>query len=1126
MKDVTPFIVFNTMKPTLKPTLKPTIHYLVFGTMAWIGATAHHAVDAAEPIFDSQVLPLLREHCVDCHGPDTAESGLRLDTMLDALRGGDSGERVIVPGAADRSYLMDRVTSDNASQRMPPDSMPLPEQHVKLLQRWIDQREIWAASEQQLAESPLKHWAFLPPQRPQTLGAAQGPAAIDALVAARLADADLAMGPRASKERLIRRLYLVMHGLPPAWEEVERFLADTSDDAWPRLVEQVLTSPRYGERWATHWLDLVRFGETHGFETNRERPHAWRFRDWVIQSLNADKPYDQFVREQIAGDANGAPLGTGFLVAGPYDLVKGADPNLRLMQRQDELADMINTTGTAFLGLTMGCARCHNHKFDPISQTDYYAMQAVFAGVNHADRDLPPSSEKQQAMERLGLRIAALRRELAPYLPRVLQAQRIWDDTPERTGLAWRHLKPPAGEGKYPAGAKRGFANDPGSENRAPNISGGRYTWWKNQPGEDLAVCELSTAGRYRVWLSWGAGWSNHSQDAEFWLDADGDLATTTDQTLLARVNQQQFAGANDEQTVAEQSLWSGFLDAGVHQLQPAHAIVLRGGASGEAVTLDALLLEPVDEDAQQLAFKPNIRPAVNPKHNEEQFPPREAKHVRFTIERTNQSQPCIDELEVFAAGRNVALQSAGTVATSSGDFVHPKHKLEQINDGRYGNSRSWIAAKPTGWVELEFAKPQRIDRIVWARDREGIYTDRLTVAYRIESSLDGQSWRVLASSADRLPFSNDAAKSNPLTQYDFSQAASPEEARQARERAQLARDLQTRYDALGTPAKAYVGSFAQPGATHRLYRGEPTSPREQVAPAGIQSLAKWSLPADAPEQQRRVALANWIASAENPLTARVIVNRIWQHHFGVGIVDTPSDFGANGTAPSHPLLLDWLACELMEHGWSLKHIHRTILLSRVWQQDSAPRPKAMRVDAGARLLWRFPPRRLAAEGIRDSMLMASGDLRLEMGGPGFSAFEVQQENVRHYFPKQKFGPEDWRRMIYMTKVRQERDAVFGVFDCPDYSQVTPKRSRSTTPLQALNLLNSRFVLQQADRFAARLQRDSDTAAEQVRTAYRRVYGREASTYEVAGATRFIESTSLEAFARALLNSNEFVFIP
>ena len=311
------------------------------------------------------------------------------------------------------------------------------------------------------------------------------------------------------------------------------------------------------------------------------------------------------------------------------------------------------------------------------------------------------------------------------------------------------------------------------------------------------------------------------------------------------------------------------------------------------------------------------------------------------------------------------------------------------------------------------------------------------------------------------------------------------------------------------------------------MYRGDPEAPREVVIPGALEKFVSLKLDAQTPEQKRRLALADWIVDDINPLARRVIVNRIWQHHFGAGLVDTSNDFGRNGVAPTHPELLDWLASTLSSNGWSLKRLHRRIILSSVWQQGSQPNTKALKIDVASRLLWRFPTRRLEAEGIRDAMLRVSGVLDLKLGGQGFSGFEVQMENVRHFFPKKTYGPADWRRMIYMTKVRQEQESTFGAFDCPDGSQGVPKRSRSTTPLQALNLLNSAFVNQQASLFAKRLEKDAGkNVLAQANLAFELCFNRPASVGELKDSTSFIKSEGLTQFTRAMLNANEFVWIP
>ncbi len=908
--------------------------------IAWLPLAAS---DAWAVDYVKDVAPIFKQHCLECHGPDEQESSLRVDRRAALLRGGDYGEPSIVPGKAAESYLFQVVAGKNDELVMPPEGAPLSTDELAVLREWINAGAEMPAELSGDDQVELTHWSFQPvePVEPPAADSPFVSNGIDAFILRKLHENDLQPSDPADRLTKIRRLYFVMHGLPPTPQQIEQYLVDESPDAWEKVVDEVLASPRYGELWARHWLDLVRFGETYGFETNRERPNAWPYRDYVIEALNADKPYNDFVREQLAGDALGAPIGTGFLVGGPHDQVKG-NAELQAMQRMNELDDMINTTGTAFLGLTFGCARCHNHKFDPILQTDYYALQAVFAGVHHGDAAVPASAETEQ-------RIAALEQEIA---------------------------------------------------------------------------------------------------------DLDQKLSRF-----------------------------------------------------------------------QSTPTEGPTRPAVHAKRNVERFSPVQARFVRFTVEKTNRSQPCIDELEIFAGQDNVALASRGAKATASGSLPgYEIHKLAHINDGKFGNAHSWICDKPTGWVQIELPQTVAVDRIVWARDREGQYADRLAVAYRIEVATEPGQWQLVASSADRMgPETQESAEA---PKYLFA-AVPPAEAAEGRKWLARLGAARGELNRLNETKQAYIGTFSQPRPTHRLYRGEPDQKREVVGPGAVAAFTSLALPQDAPERQRRLALANWIASPENPLTARVMVNRLWQHHFGAGLVDTPSDFGHNGTAPTHPELLDWMAGELVANGWSLKHVHRLILTSNTWQQDSRPNEAGIKADGGSRLLWRFPPRRLTAEAIRDSLLAVSGVLDLTMGGPGFSPFFVQKENVRHYFPKQSYGPEDWRRMIYMTKVRQEQESVFGAFDCPDGSQVAPQRSRSTTPLQAFNLFNSKFVLQQCDLYVERLNELApDDPSRRANLAIELAYGRPAGDEETSEALAFAEEHGWQALCRALFNANEFVFIP
>ncbi|GAB4150294.1 MAG: hypothetical protein Tsb009_25050 [Planctomycetaceae bacterium] len=1098
-------------------------------------------------LFQRDVLPIFQKHCFKCHGPKKQESGLRLDQRSQLIRGGDSGEPAIQVGNGAKSYLVQLVSGKLQGEIMPPEGPRLSAAEVSVLKTWIDQGAKWPGQHKAKGNSSsrLKHWSFQPIKRPALPRVKRTDwvrTPIDSFILAKLESEKLSPSSRAGRATLIRRLSFVIRGIPPTPAEVNDFLNDKRLDAFSRLVNRFLADPRYGERWATHWLDIARFAETTGFETNVPRPHAWRYRDYVIRSFNDDVPYNRFVREQLAGDALGADVATGFIVAGPYDRVKSPDINLTLAQRQNELHDMINTTSSAFLGLTVACARCHNHKFDPVTQRDYYGFQAVFAGVQHGDRKISvgTSPEKRERIANAQQTLARYRQELSLLKTSlktspgsasmggtiVLDDEHLADNAKSR-GV--QLLAKKQGHGVNPAGTQKGQRDDPGGLTRLPNISRGRYTWWNAQPNSDLMLYRPRARGRFRLWLSWGCGHETHATDVQYLLDRDGNPQTRDDQTLLAIINQQLFA--DKSRSPRKQPLWSGFHLAGTHELTANSSILIRNGKSRRPVTADVILLEEVTSNADSsraLATVPRLRGPVNPKRNEETFPPVLAKFVRFTILKTNRSEPCLDELEIWTdedTPRNVAHFKLGPKVSSSGNYSgNPKHQLKHINDGQVGNARSWISnTNGRGWVQFELANPVRIHRIVWGRDRQGRYADRLPTSYRIEAAIEPGHWRTIASSDNRLPY---GMKTEQVHAYQFA-GLSREKLQQAKKLiADIAR-LEKRLSEQTQPVLAYAGTFQQPGPTHRLFRGDPLAKREQVSPGAVTALGRpIKLAKNSPEQARRMALANWIASEKNPLTARVMVNRIWQHHFGRGLVPTPSDFGKMGVAPSHPLLLDWLASEFMRSGWSVKHLHRLILNSAVWQQSSLPIKRAVKIDAGSVFLWRFPPRRLEAEAIRDAILSVTGVLDSRMQGPGFSAFKPNTNYVRVYDPKTQWGPNEWRRMIYMTKVRMERDAVFGAFDCPDAGQATAARSRSTTPLQALSLLNSNFTLQQAELLANNLKATAGNEIEQqIKLLYQRAYSRAPSTDELREVTAFAKRYGMRALCRAVLNSNEFLFL-
>ncbi|GIT05105.1 MAG: hypothetical protein CM1200mP29_05160 [Verrucomicrobiota bacterium] len=478
---------------------------------------------------------------------------------------------------------------------------------------------------------------------------------------------------------------------------------------------------------------------------------------------------------------------------------------------------------------------------------------------------------------------------------------------------------------------------------------------------------------------------------------------------------------------------------------------------------------------------------------------------------------------------RKMSLGAKGAKGTASGVYLDGSNPIHQLNSSTTAFMETHEAGlqKTTQTPGYRSSWPTGDHQPYHPGTRPGgPLQGPLGRKIRIRGCHEAWPMATIASSADRPPPRNETKKK---LEFLLANLKGQESIRATQLVKRLEEDQQ-RQDKLQamTHRKVYAGTFSQPGVTHVLYRGDPLAKRDEVGPDGIKALGGvLGIVASTPEQQRRLKLAQWITTPDNPLTPRVIVNRLWKHHFGSGLAATPNDLGVNGVRPTHPELLDWLATELVASGWSLKQIHRLILTSSAWQQSSQPRKEALDVDSGSRLLWRFPPRRLEAEAIRDNILLAAGTLDSQMGGQGFSGFKVEAENVRHYHPKEAYGTTDWRRMLYMMKVRQEREPTFGVFDCPDFNQTAPNRSRSTTPLQALSLLNSPFVLQQAGLLAKRLRHEmgADIRAQLAR-ACQLALGREPTRDELSDAKKLVTKHSLEAFCRALFNTNEFLFLP
>ena len=1114
--------------------IRNLILLVIFG---WIPADISGQDSSPAIDFETQIRPVLKARCVECHGAEDQNGGLRLDARHFAIRGGDSGE-VILPGDASKSILWRRLVSDKDDQ-MPPDDR-LDQKQIALIQKWIEEGARWpetAADRAAQVDKRKDHWAFQPIKKitPPTQPGFEHP--IDRFIAEVMASKQLEHSAPADRRTLIRRLSLDLTGLPPTPAEIKAFVEDSSSDAYAKIVKKLLDSPRYGERWAQHWLDVVRYADTHGFEVNTPRENSWPYRDYVIRAFNEDKPYDQFVREQIAGDQFGEDAATGFLVASAVLLPGqiGADDESKRLARQDELDEMVVGTGATFLGLTIGCARCHDHKFDPITAQDYYSMQAFFSGVDFGERQINDDAQKRNARlaQRLVPEIRQFQSELAQFNPQVFPGKSIWID--ESDSEQTRYLYKENGRGTNPAGTRRGYRSDPGAVDRLPNISGGQYTWWDNQADKDVMYYLPRSKGTFDLWLSWGAHGSGvHTRDARYILDRDGKLETRDDQEEIAVIDQYYPAQVTQGNT-EKNPLWSGLYFAGQVSLTRDSVILLRGGQTGTGITADTIVLqssvERTEATAQNPKRLPSLREPVKFTLNTERFAPIEARFVRFTslaTDNNNFREPCLDELEIFElspAGRNVALRSTGSVATSSGNYGNGTgiHQLAHINEGKYGNSHSWISNRQgKGWVQIELDKTYSIDRVHWGRDRLGQFKDRLPVQYKIEVSLDQEKWTTVASHLDRAPFGS------PNVQYLTAGHFDAEAKQRITTLQEKLKRLQSEKARLEKPKLVYAGKFRQPDASFVLRRGNPELPGKATWPRVPEFFeSNLKLSNKTPEKQRRLALAKWIASEKNPLTARVIVNRIWTYHFGQGLVATPSDFGVNATEPIHAELLDWLASQFIQKNWSIKKLHELIVTSATYRQQSVVRPETVKVDANNQYYWRYETRRLEGEAIRDSMLAVTGELNLKMGGRGFDFFKTR--GGLSGFPEiTQFKKEQFRRMIYAHKIRMERVPVFGAFDCPDAGQAMPLRSRSTTAIQALNLLNSPFVADRALVFAERVKRETESknSADWVTRSFELALGRSPNSRERVASIRVVDKHGLESLCRVLFNSNEFLFIP
>jgi len=816
----------------------------------------------------------------------------------------------------------------------------------------------------------------------------------------------------AEARTLVRRLAFDLTGLPPSPEEADAFVAAAAVDpekAWQELTGRLLASPHYGERWARHWLDVVHYGDTHGYDKDQPRPHAWPYRDYVIRAFQEDKPYARFVEEQIAGDVlfPGTRDGIealGFISAGPWDFIGHAEvPEEKtdgMIARHLDRDDMVANTMNTFTSVTVHCAQCHDHKFDPVSAEDYYSLQAVFAAVDRADRAYDPDNEV---------------------------AQRRTVLTSELTAAQSRS------DSLRAAAAER---------------SGGKLT----QLDAAIAAARLPSSQ-----LSQQNGW--HSAIA-----ANDGMAKWVQVDLGAprRFTKVSLRPCHDDFN----GIGKGFGFPVRFRIEAANDPDFQSGVQ--------ILRDETSADF------PN--PALAAVHADQSV---EARYVRVTAVklalRQNDYIFSLAELEVFDGdGRNMA---AGAPVSSLDSIEAPvRWQRTNLTDRWYPGVDPAALAAPDG------------------------------VIARMEAERDALMAAVLGP--------DDAAAWNRA-----------ESARKEATAALAALPAQSKVycGTVHHGSGAFRGTGGKPRAIHVLSRGDVKRRLAPASPGALSCLpdlpSRFQLPPDAPEGERRAALARWITDPRNPLTWRSIVNRIWQYHFGQGLVETPSDFGRMGGQPSHPELLDWLATWFRNSGGSIKSLHRLIVSSQAYRRASAYRD-APSSDPENRLLWRMPRRKLEAEAVRDSMLAVSGLLDRSLGGPAFQDFVIlHPEHSPHYeyHLADLANPALHRRSIYRFLVRSKPQPWMATMDCADPSLLVEKRTQTITPLQSLAQLNNQLTLVAASALARRLPQGSPQQA--MATAFRLALQRDPTTEELADLTAYAERHGLPNACRAILNLNEFCFV-
>lgn len=939
--------------------------------------------------FARDVQPVLRARCYKCHGPRRHEGGLRLDVRSLAQRGGDSGP-VILPGNAAGSVLVERLRSSDADLRMPAEGDPLEPAQIKLFALWIDQGAVWP--DEAAGSEAAQHWSFQPckqPQPPRVQEAAWVRNPIDNFVLAGLEAAGLAPGPEADRYTLVRRVYLDLIGLPPTPEEADEFAADRSPDAYERVVDRLLASPAYGERWARPWLDLARYADTNGYEKDRTRS-IWPYRDWVVQAINADMPFDQFTIEQLAGDLlPGASLSQRIATGFHRNTMENEEGGIDVEEfRVAALFDRVNTTATVWLGLTLGCCQCHSHKYDPFTQREYYQLLAFFNNCDEPELEVPEPHVSQRQAE-VDAEIAQREADLLAQFA-ALEAK-----------------------GKFAAWEAEQSA---------------RARHW-------TVVAPQSAVSEYRATMT---------------LLEDGSVLVSGDKP-------------NYDTYVVELPVHLPRITALRLEVLPDASLPEGGPGRAPLHSVGDFLLSEVEAAAITTAVVPEAAGAS----------------ARVPLALVHASHSFAQE------GRSAALAIDGELDTGwsiQGRTGEPHHAVFVLREPYEPKPGDRLAIT----MHQRYIHQMVIGRFRWSLTGDDPPYETCSVPAEIE--------RVLM-----IPASERQEDQRQALAKAYVHVA-PELVEQQKQLAELRRSR---------PRHPTTLVMQERAPQHRrrttvFHRGDFLKPTEEVEP-GVPAVLH-AFPADAP--RNRLGLARWLVDPANPLVGRVVMNRQWQAFFGRGLVRTTEDFGTRGEHPTYPELLDWLAAEFIERGWSMKAMHRLIVMSATYRQTSHATPEAYGADPENERLARGPRLRLEAEMLRDQALVASGLLSRKQGGPG--VYPPQPESVTMLawggpgWPTST-GEDRYRRGLYTFAKRTSPFAAFVLFDGPTGEACVVRRERSNTAVQALTLLNDRAFVEAAQALARRAYREAPDAPARLARIFRLYLVRPPSEAELQALLAFYQ---------------------